>query len=143
MYISKFSFLIFLFLVCLLAPAFAIAQDKEKMENVTITIDSTGNQSVVVVKDSTIVKDTSVVKHTRKKVKSKVNTEINPVEDLLIDDATDNDMYTPYEKWRIELFDDWGKHKNKTSQIKDADSNNVETIKVIKKKDILDNEKEN
>jgi len=142
MYISKFGFLILLALICWLSTC-AFAQDNEKMENVTITIDSTtGEQHVVIVKDNDDVPDTIIVKHSHKKIKAKVNTELkNNNDDLQMDDAIDNDMYTPYEKWRIDQFDDWGKHKPK-SQIKNADTINVDTKIDLKKKSFSDHEKE-
>jgi hypothetical protein len=32
-----------------------------------------------------------------------------------IDEDDDNDMYVPYEKWRIDKFDNWGKHRKAKS----------------------------
>ena len=79
--------------------------------------------------------------------KYKINTNLkrnNSQEavDSQYEDEDDADMYTPYSKWRIDKFDNWGKHKKKDAKTIEIDSNAVDTSNVKKEKEFKDNEQE-
>ena len=60
-----------------------------------------------------------------------------------IGEEDDNDMYVPYEKWRIDKFDNWGKHKkSKSSGVKDQSDEPDSTGKTDSKKGFNDKDKE-
>lgn len=61
---------------------------------------------------------------------------------LYDDDSDDNDMYNSYEKWRIDKFDNWGKHKKKNTIINEPDTLDVDTVKAGKEKGFSDKDKE-
>ena len=43
------------------------------------------------------------------------------------DNDNDNDMYSTYDKWRIDKFDNWGKHKKKNEVV--TEQENEEPVK--------------
>jgi hypothetical protein len=61
---------------------------------------------------------------------------------LNYDDTNDDDMYTPYDKWRIDLFDNWGKHNKKISSAPKPVSGGTDTVNSNKRKGLSDQDKE-
>ncbi len=60
-----------------------------------------------------------IITKPKKKSKSVSQTPKAKNAGTAIDEDDDNDMYVPYEKWRIEKFDNWGTHrKAKSSGVK-------------------------
>jgi hypothetical protein len=57
---------------------------------------------------------------------------------LYYDDSDDEEMYAPYEKWRIDTFDNWGKHK----RIYSPDTSAADTNNLHKQKGLSDKDKE-
>jgi hypothetical protein len=92
--------------------------------------------------------DTGKVKKEGVKTDKKKSTikksEIKESDDLINDDDDDEDIYTPYSKWRIDKFDNWGKHKKKNASATVPDEEDTDTSKVKKDndKEFKDNEKE-
>ena len=80
---------------------------------------------------------------TKKKMKSiNIKPNIQDSDSLNYDDSNDDELYTPYEKWRIDTFDNWGKHRGKINSHTEQDTSSADTLKVNKKKGFLDKEKE-
>jgi hypothetical protein len=61
---------------------------------------------------------------------------------LYYDDSNDEEMYTPYDKWRIDTFDNWGKHKKKLSPVTTPDTSAADTLNIHKRKGLTDKDKE-
>ena len=79
-----------------------------------------------------------------KKLKSNVKQKgvYQQNDSLYFDDSNDDEMYTPYEKWRIDTFDNWGKHNKKNVPQSETDTSAVDTVKVHKGKGFSDKDKE-
>ena len=85
-------------------------------------------------------------KKAKKKSKTSVkpeNTQTEPESGIEDEDDNDNDMYVPYEKWRMDTFDNWGRHKKKKSVTGENDGEAPDSTNTDEeKKGFSDKEKE-
>ena len=122
-----------------------------------VTLSENSNQIFFSQKESSaslLLADTSVssdqgqkvekAKKTKKKIKSPAKQGNGQIDfETGIDEDDDNDMYVPYEKWRVDTFDNWGTHKKKKTTATDADNNAADSSKVDEdKQGFSDKEKE-
>jgi hypothetical protein len=91
-------------------------------------------------------KDQPEVVITKNKKKSKSVTQSQKAAKdagAAIDEEDENDMYVPYEKWRVDKFDNWGIHKkSKSSGVKSKTDEPDTTGNTDSKKGFNDKDKE-